>query len=220
MATMKIVGSGAVIPSSSTAYIGDFLSGGIAECQFKIAASDDATNQTYPIGIYVTYTDSEGTELTSAPEIVGIPVNAKTSFTVTSPVPAITAGSQSTITVQYRNNGNSTVYATQSRLTPHGLITINDVAYLGDIRPGEIATAQYNVVADKDAEPGDYTFDSKLRFRDALGNSQESHTIAVDIQVLPASSGLSFSTVVAGIILVVIAAVIVLLAYQRRKKAQ
>lgn len=218
--TMKIVrsGSSAIIPTSSTVYIGDFPSGGIAEGSFKITASTEATNQNYPVDVLVSYTNSEGTIVTSKTETIGIPVHAKPSFTVTSQVPAVAAGSQSIIEVQYRNNGNSTVYATQSRLTPHGLVTIDDVAYLGDIGPGESATAQYNVLADNAAEPGEYAFDSKLRFRDALGNSQESDTITVNMKILPARSG--NGVLIAGIVLVVIAAGIALLAYQRRKRMQ
>ena len=224
-ATVKIIrsGSSAIIPTDSTAYIGDFPSGSVAECQFKIAASTEATKQTYPLDVLVSYTNREGTIVTSETETIGIPVDAKPGFTVISPVPAVAAGSHSTIEVRYQNNGNSTVYATQSRINPHGLVTINDnVAYIGDIHPGESATARYDVQVDGAAEPGVYTYDSKLRFRDALGNSQESDTISVNIQILPAKTGtvagLPLGTVVAGIILVVIAAGIVLLAYQRRKK--
>ncbi|MDD4136645.1 MAG: S-layer protein [Methanoregula sp.] len=224
MATVKIVGGGAVIPTDSAIYIGDFPSGNVTECQFKIAASSEATNKSYPVGVYVSYTNREGAVVNSDPEIIGIPVNAKTSFIVTSPVPAVAAGSLSTIKIQYRNNGNLTVYAAQSRLTPHGLVTMDDnVAYLGDIQPGESATAQYDVQVDKAMEPGEYAFDSKLRFRDALGNSQESDTVMVNIQILPAKAdtlaGLPI-VVVAGLIIVVIAAGIALYVYQRRKRLQ
>jgi hypothetical protein len=222
-ATVKIVrsGSSAIIPTDSTAYIGDFPSGGVTECRFKITASSEATNQTYPLDVLVSYTDSEGAIVSSNTETIGIPVNAKPSFTVTSPVPAITAGSHATIRVNYRNDGNSTVYAAQSRVTPHGLVTIDDnTAYLGDIPPGASVTANYDIAVDSSAAPGEYVFDSKLRFRDVLDNSQESDTIGVKIQVLPAGAGLSSGTIVAGIILIAIAAGIGLLAYQRRKKLQ
>jgi hypothetical protein len=222
-ATVKIMrsGSSAIIPTDSTAYIGNFPSGSVTECRFKITASSDATNQMYPLDVLVSYTDSEGTIVSSNTETIGIPVNAKPSFTVTSPVPVITAGSHATIRVSYRNNGNSTAYAAQSRVIPHGLVTIDDnVAYLGDIPPGESVTTSYDVAVDGNAAPGEYNFDSKLRFRDALDNSQESDTIDVKIQVLPAGAGFSPGIVVAGIILIVIAAGVGLLAYQRRKKLQ
>lgn len=227
MATVKLVrsGSSAIVPTDSTIFIGSFPSGSVINCTFKISASDDATNQIYPVNVYVTYTNREGEIVTTDTETIGVPVNAKTSFTVISPLPSITAGSQSVLEVTYRNNGNLTVYDTQSRLTPHGLVTLdNNVEFLGTIGPGESVTARYTVQVDGSAEPGKYTFDSTLRYRDALDNSQESDTVAVTLQVLPAKqgtiAGLPVSTITAVIILVVIAAGIGLLAYRRKKSMQ
>ena len=227
MASVKIIRSGnsAIIPTDSTVFIGDLPSGSVAECRFKIAASADATNQTYPVDVLVSYTNHEGTVVTSDPETIGIPVNAKTSFSVISPVAAVSAGSRSIIEVQYRNDGNLTAYATQSKISPHGAVTIsNNVAYLGDLQPGKSATARYDVQVDGSADPAVYAFDSKLRFRDALGNSQESDTTIVNIQILPARAGtvagLPVAVVVAGLILVIVAAGIVLLANRRRKRLQ
>ncbi len=225
-ASVKIArsGSSAIIPTDSTAFVGDFPSGSVVSCRFKIAASKDATAQTYPVDVLVTYTNREGTEVTSDAETIGIPVNGKTTFTVTSPVPSVTAGSHSTIGIEYRNNGNTTVYETQARLTLHGDMTINNnVAYLGEIRPGESAIATFDIEAGSNAGPATTSFDSTLRFRDALGNSQESDTIPVSIQVLPAKgsavAGIPVTLLAGGILLVIIAAG-VLLYYQRKKRMQ
>ena len=226
-ATVKLArsGSSAIIPTDSTVFIGDFKSNSIVNCTFKIVASTDATNQTYPVDISVTYTNREGEIVTTGTETIGIPVNAKTSFTVISPVQSIAAGTESTIEVTYRNTGNLTIYNTQSRLTPHGLVTSDsNQAFLGTIGPGESVTAHYNVQVDALAEPGEYLFDSKLRYRDALDTSQESDTVPVTVQVLPAKqstiAGIPVSTIAAGIILVVIAAGAGLLAYRRKKSMQ
>jgi hypothetical protein len=225
MASVKLArsGSSAVIPTDATVYIGDFPSGGIVDCRYKIAASNNAINQTYPVDVLVSYTNREGAVVTSKPETIGVPVNAKTRFTIISTVPSVTAGSTSTIEVRYRNDGSSTAYATQSQISPHGSVTIDDnMAYLGDIPPGESGTARYEVRADGAADPKEYTFDSTLRYRDTFGNSQESETIGVTLQILPANTGtvagIPILTVAIGIILVVIAAGIGLLAYQRRMR--
>lgn len=224
MASVKLVrsGSSAVIPTDGTVYVGDFPSGGIIECRYKIAASNTAINQTYPVDILISYTNREGVVVTTRPETIGVPVNAKIRFTLISPVPSVAAGSTGTIEVRYRNDGSSTAFATQSKINPHGDVTFNDnMAYLGDIPPGESATARYEVEAGGSADPKDYTFDSTLRYRDTFGNSQESDTIGVTLQILPAQTGsiagISILTVVIGIIIVVIASGIGLLAYQRRK---
>lgn len=226
-ASVKLVqsGSSAVIPTDSTAFVGDFNSGDTISCRFKITASRDATDQVYPVDVSVTYTNREGEIITSRSESVGIPVNSKISFSVTSPVPSVAANSHESIEITYRNNGKTTVYETQSRITPHGGITVDgNVAYLGEIRPGETATAQYEIDVSGETQPGTYTFDSNLRFRDALGNSQESDTVPVTVQVLPAKTGtiagVPTTILVAALILVVIAAGIGYMAYLRKTKPQ
>lgn len=226
-ASVKLVrsGSSAIIPSDSTAFVGDFKSGGVVECKFKVSASKDATDQIYPVDVLVTYTNSEGEIITSRSESVGIPVNSKISFSVTSPVPSVAAGSHDAILVTYRNNGNTSVYEAQSRISPHDGITADgNIAYLGEIRPGESATARYDIDVSSDTAPGTFTFDSTLRFRDALGNSQASDTVAVTMQVLPAKTGsiagIPTTILVAAIILIVIAGGIGYLAYRRKKSLQ
>lgn len=226
-ASVKLVrsGSSAVIPTDSTAFIGDFPSGGIISCRFKIAASKDATDQVYPVDVSVTYTNREGEIVTSRSESVGVPVNSKISFSVTSPAPSVAASSHDTIEITYRNNGNTTVYETQSRITPHGGVTVDgNVAYLGEIRPGETAKALYEIDVSGETVPGTYTFDSKLRFRDALGTSQESDTVPVTVQVLPAKTGtiagIPTTILIAALILMVIAAGIGYMAYLRKTKPQ
>lgn len=227
MASVKLVrsGSSAIIPTDATVYIGDFPSGGIIDCRYKIAASNNAINQTYPIDVSVSYTNREGAVVTSRPETIGVPVNAKTRFTIISAVPSVAAGSTGTIEVRYRNDGSSTAFAAQSKISPHGDVTFNDnMAYLGDIPPGESATARYEVQADRAADPKEYTFDSTLRYRDSFGNSQESDTIGVTLQILPAPAGsiagIPILPVAAVVILVIIATGTGLLAYQRRKRRQ
>jgi hypothetical protein len=226
-ATVMLIGGGntGVIPTDSTAYIGDFPSNGTVNCSFKIVASKDATSQTYPVAISVTYTNREGDIVTTDTEIIGVPVSVKTSFAVTSPVPSIAAGSDAAVEVTYRNNGVLTVYEAQSRITPHGTVTSdNNLAYLGTIGPGESVTARYDLQADSATAPGEYAFDSTIRYRDAMGNSQESDTVTVTVTILPAPAGtiagLPVSTVAAVVIVLVIAAAIGLFAYRRRKSMQ
>jgi hypothetical protein len=226
-ASVKLVrsGSSAVIPSDSTAFVGDFPSGGVVDCKFKIAASRDATDQVYPVDVYVTYTNKEGDIVTSRSESVGIPVNSKIGFSVISKVPSVAAGSHDAIVVTYRSNGNTTIYEAQSRISPHDGVTVDgNVAYLGEIRPGESATARYDIDVSGDTAPGSYTFDSTVRFRDSFGNSQASDTVPVTMQVLPAKTGtiagIPTTILVAAIILIVIAGGLGYLAYQRKKNLQ
>ncbi len=225
MASVKLVrsGSSAVIPTDATVYIGDFPGGGIIDCRYKIAASDNAINQTYPVDVIVSYTNREGAVVTSTPETIGIPVNAKPRFTIISAVPSLAAGSTGTIEVRYRNDGATTVYASQSQIRPHGPVTASDnLAYLGDIPPGESATARYDLQVDRSADTAEYILDSTLRYRDSFGNSQESDSIGVPLRILPAETvtvaGIPVTVPAMIVILAGIAAGIGLSVYRRRKR--
>lgn len=207
-----------IIPTDSTLFIGDFLSGGIVAGRYKVSVSKDATNQTYPVDLVVSYTNREGTIVTSSVTTVGVAVNARPAFTILSPVPEVNGGAKKIIEVQYRNDGKVKVYDAQARLALHDPITIGDTsAYLGDIAPGESVTARYEVQADDAAEPMVYSFDSTLRYRDALGTSLESDTLPVRISVVPKASVPGGLLLLAGGILVVIVAGIYL-GYRRKKE--
>jgi hypothetical protein len=135
-------------------------------------------------------------------------------------MPEVQGGAEKTIEVQYRNDGNVTVYAAQAGLSLHAPVTIGDnTAYLGDIGPGDSATAHYEVEADEAAEPMVYSFDSNIRYRDSFGTSQESDTIPVQISVVPAS-GSGASLVLAGCIAAVIIVGVAFLVYRQKKKTQ
>jgi hypothetical protein len=194
MTAVKLLrnGNSPIIPTDNTLFVGSFPSGGIVECRYKVSVSKDATNQMYPVDVAVSYTNREGTIVTSQSETVGVPVNAKTTFTVISSVAEISRGTSGTIEVQYRNDGNVTAYNAQTRITPHMPITISDnTVFLGDLEPGKTATARYDIQADNAAEIRMYTFDSNIRYRDAHGSSLESDTMPVMIAVVPAATGLS-----------------------------
>jgi hypothetical protein len=60
-------------------------------------------------------------------------------------------------------------------------------AYLGDLKPGDVARASYQISTDREAIAQDYTLDTEVRYRNALDNSQVSDTFKVDIRVVPSS---------------------------------
>jgi len=227
MTAVKLLRNGRspVIPTDSTIFVGNFPTGGIVECRYKVSVSQDATNQTYPVDVVVSYTNREGTIVTSPSTTVGVPVNAKTTFTIISPVPEVPRSASRTIEVQYRNDGSVTAYNAQVRIAPHDPITIKDnEAFLGDIAPGESVIARYEVLADEAAVPMVYTFDSTIRFRDAQGSSLESDTIPVQIAIVPASSGISAVPGgfpgLAGCIIAGIVISVALLVYRQKKTSR
>jgi hypothetical protein len=177
-------GNSAIVPTDSSVYIGDFPRDGIVTCLYKVAVSADAQQQTYPVDVEVTYTNSDGNTVTSATDTVGIPVAGKLSFAVISPPAVITQGSSSTIDVTYQNTGSITANNAEARLTTYDPLSSSDtLAYLGDVPPGGNVTAHYAITAAGDAAPGTYPLDTEVRYRDALDNSQVSDTFTANVQV-------------------------------------
>lgn len=222
LVSVKLVRNGhsPIIPVDSTVFVGDFPRGETIACRYRVSVSNDATSQMYPVDLTVSYTNREGAMVTSSKATVGVPVDESPAFTVVSPVPEVPRGAESTIGVLYRNNGKVTVYDAQARITPHDPVTASDSnAFLGDIAPGETATATFVLLADQDAETGEQTFDSTIRYRDATGISISSDPIPVQLKIVPSAGGIS-PLIIAGIIGVIIIGAAFTVYRQRNNKSR
>ena len=185
-ATVRLLRSGTspVIPSDSSVFIGDFPRDGVVTCRYKVSVSSEAEKQTYPVDVAVTYENREGDVVTSARDTIGLVVGDKVSFTATPESVAVTPGSTDVIVVRYTNTGDIPVYAAQARLSAVEPFTSSDnTAYLGDLQPGESATARFALVTGNDAEVREYELDTEVRYRDAHENSQMSDTFRVPVRV-------------------------------------
>jgi len=221
LASVKLLrnGESPIIPVDSTVFIGDFRSGDTITCRYKVSVSNDATNQTYPVDLAVSYMNREGTVVSSAKTTVGVPVNEQPVFAVISSIPEIPRATESTIDVSYRNNGKVTVYDASVRITPHAPVSASDNnAFLGDIAPGETATATFVLLADQNAETGEQTFDSTIRYRDTTGISIASDPIPVQLKIVPSAGGIS-PLVIIGIIAVLIIGA-AFFVYQQKNKSR
>jgi hypothetical protein len=206
-ATVRLIrnGNSPVIPTDSNVYIGDFTRNATVTCRYKVAISSDAGNQTYPVDIAVSYENRNGDMVTSASDTIGVPVLGKLTFAAVSNPVSITPGSDNVITVRYQNTGTQTAYHAQARLSAVDPFTSSDnSAYLGDLKPGDVATASYQISTDREAIAQDYTLDTEVRYRNALDNSQVSDTFKVDIRVIPSSQLTGMSVFLPVILLAVI----------------
>jgi len=206
-ATVKILrnGNSPIIPTDSSVYIGDFPRNETVTCRYKVAISDNAEPQTYPVDIAVTYENRDGDTVTSVTDTVGIPVQGKNSFKIVSDPVTLSPGSENTIAIQYQNTGDTIAYHAQARLSAVDPFTSSDNnAYLGDLKPGENATAHFRISTDSAASHQDYALDTEVRYRDALDNSQVSDTFKVNVRVAPSSPSLGFLGVLSLVIMVAV----------------
>jgi len=220
-ASVKIIRNGAspLIPTDNSVFIGDFPHDRTVTCRYRISVSSNAEKQTYPVDVLVTYENREGDTVTSASETIGIPVGGKITFT--SGTVQVIRGSEGVVQVVYTNSGSDTAYNAQARLSAVKPFTSSDdTAYLGDLKPGETATARYQITIDDSAEEKKYSLDTEVRYRDVLDNSQVSDTFTVPIEVLqkPAGNGLMQVVAVVGAIVLIGCGAGYYLLVVRRKK--
>jgi len=220
-AVAKIVRNGAspLIPTDSNAYIGTFAPGETVDVMFKVAVADSAEPQSYPLDLVVAYEDYEGKSAASRPVTIGLPVGGKIDFDVASPTVTLNPGGKSILEVVYRNAGAAKVYSAQARISAVDPFTSSDdTAYLGDLAPGETATARFEVSIDADATLKNYGIDSEIRYRDDLDNSKISDTMKVQV-ALEKKEGTLFTNPVflAVIAVVIIGAGYYIFAYRKKK---
>jgi hypothetical protein len=209
-----------VVPNDSSVYIGDFPSGSTIDARYTVSVSPDAENQTYPADVVVEYTDKEGNIVTSRSDTIGIPVGRKVDFEIISPASDLNPGNKKSIQVEYKNTGETKVYRAQARISAIDPFTsMDDVAYLGDLNPGDSVVASYIVSVDRSATVKEYGLDAEIRYQDALNATYISDIKSVKINV---NSPVGLTAVLTNpVYLFIIAAGIIgilYLVYQYRKK--
>ena len=219
---IKIIrnGNSPIIPTDSSVYIGDFKPGSVVDCRYKVSVSGDAQKQTYPIDVVVVYQNNEGDFVTSRSDTVGISVGGKADFAVSSPPSEMNPGNKKVITVEYKNTGDTTVKSAQARISAVDPFTSNDdIAYIGDLKPGESRTVSYVMSVDRSATIKEYGLDSEIRYRDELDNTYISDTMKVKVNVTtPAGMTAILSNPIYLSIIVAIIIGAVYLVYHFRKK--
>ena len=215
-------GNSPIIPTDSSVYIGDFPPGSTVDCRYKLSVSSDAQKQTYPVDVVVVYENNEGDFVTSRSDTVGVPVGGKTDFEIVSLPAVMNPGNKKVISVEYKNTGDTTVSSAQARISAVDPFTSNDdVAYIGDLKPGESRAVSYIMSVDKSATIKEYGLDSEIRYRDELDNTYISDTMKVKINVTaPAGATAILSNPI--YLSIVIAAIIgiIYIVYHFRKKQQ
>jgi hypothetical protein len=194
-----------ILPVSGSMFIGDFSVDQVVSSRFKVSISSDAEEQTYPLDVLVSYENSEGDQISSDVETVGLKVGKKIDFNIISEPDKVSPGQKKVINVQYTNTGGAPAYNVQARISAVDPFTSNDdTAFLGTLAPGETREAAFEISVDKTATLKEYALDSEVRYRDSLDNSLISDPMKVRIVVEKEDSLLSNPFVLAGGIAAVI----------------
>ena len=208
-------GSSPIVPFSNSVYIGEFPPGSIIQPSFKVAVSGEAApTLSYPLSLYAAYKDFTGADATSPSVTAGISFKDKISFERVNTSSVVNPGTKSTVRVTYKNTGNSRVYNAKARISViNPFSSDDDTAYLGDLGPGESATAMFSVKTDGGAMVKMYSADSEVQYTDESGTVYTSDNIPVpiDVQADPAPG-------IAGVVIAILIIAGAAYLWYRRKK--
>ena len=208
-------GSSPIVPFSNSVYIGEFPPGSTIQPSFKVAVSGEAAPRlSYPLSLYAAYKDFTGADATSPSVTSGVTFQEKISFERVNTSSVVNPGTKGTVKVTYKNTGTSTVYNTKARISViNPFSSDDDTAYLGDLSPGESATAIFSVKTDGGAMVKMYSADSEVQYNDESGTVYTSDNIPVPIDVQPDPT-----PGIAGVVLVIIIIAGGVFLWYRRKK--
>lgn len=207
VANLSRSGDSPIIPVSSSVFVGTFAPGASVTAKYKVSVSKDAEPQDYPVAIAVVYDNADGETLVTPSQKIGIPIGSDTDFTVTSENSALTPGQKGIVQVTYRNDGSAPVYGAEVRISAVDPFTsADDLAFLGDLQPGESAVARFGLAVAETADTKIYGLDSEIKYRDALDDSHVSNSIKVPITVVATEGIAAFlsSPIVIGLLMVII----------------
>jgi len=194
----------------SETFVGDVDD--VFEAKFKIKAISDAEPGKYPAKIKLVYdiNDKEKTE-----EIdVGIFVNSKMKFSVDGKG-QIPAGEEKTVTALLTNKGNFEIKDATARITVvDPFSSVDDTAFIGDLKPGETVNATFKLKADSDATIKTYALNLEVKYKDISDEWVISDPEKMPIEVVE-SGGVS-PMVILGLLVVVVGAAYFV--YSRSKK--
>jgi len=170
-----------LVPSTNGIYIGNFPPGNTTKARFKITVAQDADpTQTYPVALYLTYTDFEGNIVQSPLVNTGMNFKEKIRFQAQKDPIIIHPGKTDVVNVTYTNVGSQPAYNAQARISVVDPFTSeDDTAYMGTILPGHSATALFSIKADGKATPKMYSVNSEIQYTDLSNTEYTSDTIQV-----------------------------------------
>jgi hypothetical protein len=130
-------------------------------------------------------------------------------------------GSKQTILVEYQNTGNSAIESAEARISIVDPFTsTSDVAYLGDLEPGQSAVASFQLSVASDATLKEYGLDSEIRYRDALDDTYISDPmkVSIDVKNLTGFTGIISNPLYISVLVAVIIGLIYTVYHLRKKK--
>jgi hypothetical protein len=139
--------------------------------------------------------------------ILQIVIEDEPYFKVVSTEANLTAGGGGLVNVTIENTGDTVAYESIARISVvDPFTTTDDQAYLGDLKPGESASALFKVNVEDDATPKNYSIDTEVKYKDEDDDTQYSNDMKAGVEVGPAAS---IGDIISGNVLPIAAVVLI-----------
>jgi len=196
----------------NSVFIGRFAPGNVTTIKARIAVKDHTGAGSYPAILVGEYRDTDGMFRTTPEVPLGITVSGGAEFEAVTKDLAIGPGGTETITVSYRNTGDTPAYDAQARIIGNQVIMpVTGTASLGVVGPGETKSAQF-VISAKSAIVGkQYVIDTDVKYRDGLDALVLSDKMSFGVTIQP-PTGINAVTS-NPVILIILAGALVIIVY-------
>jgi hypothetical protein len=216
-AVVRVGSAGALRVTGPETAVGDLAPGESAPVEFRLAVPADAEPGSRALAFDVEYENADGdVRTTSEPVRRSVTVGAERDpFAVAGVETDLTSGGTAEVRVTLRHTGTEPASDAEARLFVTDPLSASDnAAYLGDIAPGETATAVFRVSATGDALAKSYAGAVEVRYDDADGDSTLADGLSAGIEVSEPSGGLPLGYVGLGAAMVVLGGTVAV--YRRR----
>jgi hypothetical protein len=220
--TAEVVPGSYFVPVDGKRFIGDLNNGGSSTTQFKVSVSQDAIARTSPLGIMITYNDSNNIQRKYV-VTVGIPVKEAPTFEIAQVEGSLVPGSTDMINIPIKNTSDETLFGAIARINivdPFATApfsTTDEAAFIGTLQPGEVGNAKFKLTVDSEAVPKAYTLEVQVKYQDSLDNSYISDAIYAPVTIQPPPRFSTSTLVFMGLGALVVIFIIVGVARRRRK---
>lgn len=206
-----------VTPTNGESAVGDLAPGESAPVSFTASVAADAEPGTNSFAFAVEYENAAGNVRTvEDPLRRALTIEQRRErFEVTNVSTSVSPGGSGTLDVTLRYNGDEPVSAVNARLFPTDpLSSADDGAFLGELEPGDTATATFAVSAGSSALPKTYDSAVEVRYDEPDGDTRFTDGLPVGVPVSASDGGPPVVPIAVGAVIVLVGGAYVL--FRRR----
>jgi hypothetical protein len=174
---------------TSSHYAGAWGPGQRRTLTYVVAATETATNATYPFRVTTAFDDDRGVRQTDESSVVGVEPRTDRQFVVTDVDSDVAAGESGTLGVTLRNDGARTNEATLTLRSAGWALAVDggdaSTRFVGDWPSEAERTFTFDVTAPPSTEGGTYTLDAAVDYRTDRGADASARPASIGVAVAP-----------------------------------